>query len=194
MDPLLIDIPERIETERLVLRPPRAGDGAKLNAAVLASLDELAPWMPWAARAPSVEESETIARRAHAQFEARSDLVYSMFRKEPDGREGEIVGGTGLHRHEWTVRRFEIGYWRRTGHAGQGFASEAVQAMTRLAFDVLGARRVEVRMDDENAASWRLAERCGYTLEGLLRLDSLTPAGLPRSTRVYARVRGIEEA
>ncbi len=192
-DPLLIDIPERIETERLVLRPPRAGDGARLNAAVLASLDELIPWMPWAAKAPTREESELIARKAHAQFEARSDLVYSMFRKEADGREGEIVGGTGLHRHDWTVPRFEIGYWRRTGCEGRGYATEAVQAMTRLAFDVLGARRVEIRMDDQNVASWRLAERCGYTLEGLLRLDSITPAGLPRSTRVYGRVRGIEE-
>lgn len=193
MDPLLIDVPERIETERLVLRPPRAGDGAKLNAAVLASLGDLAPWMPWASRAPTLDESEAIARRAHAQFEARADLVYSMFRREGDGSEGEIVGGTGLHRLDWALRRFEIGYWRRSGHAGQGYATEAVRAMTRLAFDALDARRVEIRMDDQNVASWRLAERCGYTLEGLLRLDSVTPAGLPRSTRVYARVRGLEE-
>ena len=193
MEPLLIDIPERLETAQLVLRPPRAGDGAKLNAAVVASLDDLAPWMPWASRAPTLDESEANARRAHAQFAARADLVYSIFRREADGREGEIVGGTGLHRLDWTLRRFEIGYWRRTGHGGQGHATEAVKAMTRLAFDVLEARRVEIRMDDQNVASWKLAERCGYTLEGLLRLDSLTPAGLPRSTRVYARVRGIEE-
>jgi len=57
----------------------------------------------------------------------------------------------------------------------------------------LDARRVEIRMDDNNAPSWRVAERAGFTLEALLRFDSATPAGEPRSTRIYARVRGAEE-
>jgi RimJ/RimL family protein N-acetyltransferase len=48
-------------------------------------------------------------------------------------------------------------------------------------------------MDDRNVASWKLAERAGFTLEALLRFDSITPTGEPRSTRVYARVRGAEE-
>jgi ribosomal-protein-serine acetyltransferase len=70
---------------------------------------------------------------------------------------------------------------------------EVVQALSRLAFERLDARRVEIRMDDGNRASWRVAERCGFTLEGVLRRDSLRPDGTPRDTRVYARVRGVEE-
>ena len=46
MDPLLIDVPERIETDRLILRCPRPGDGAVVNAAVCESLDALRPFMP----------------------------------------------------------------------------------------------------------------------------------------------------
>jgi RimJ/RimL family protein N-acetyltransferase len=110
-----------------------------------------------------------------------------------DGSEGELVGGTGLHRVDWALRRFEIGYWRKTGYAGQGLLTEAVRAVARLAFDVLDARRVEIRMDDNNAPSWRLAERAGFTLEAILRFDAATPQGEPRSTRIYARVRGAEE-
>ena len=106
---------------------------------------------------------------------------------------GELVGGAGLHRIDWTLRKFEIGYWRRTGCEGQGFVTEAVHTLTRVAFDVLDARRVEIRMDDRNARSWRVAERAGFTLEALLRFDSATSAGEPRSTRIYARVRGGEE-
>jgi hypothetical protein len=51
-----------------------------------------------------------------------------------------------------------------------------VRALARLAFDTLDARRVEIRMDDNNASSWRVAERAGFTLEALLRFDSATPA------------------
>ena len=193
MDPLLIDVPERLATERLVVRVPRAGDGTAVNAAVCVSHAELAPWMPWAATLPSVDESEAYCRRAHAKFLLREDLAMFVFAGGADDREGELVGATGLHRIDWPLRSFEIGYWRRTGCEGRGFMTEAVRAMARMAFDALDARRVEIRMDDRNVASWQLAERAGFTLEALLRFDSLTPAGEPRSTRIYARVRGAEE-
>jgi len=193
MDPLLIDVPERLDTERLVLRPPRRGDGRMLNDAVHASQEELAPWMPWAATVPSVDESEAHCRRQQARFLLREDLALLVFLRSADGGEGELVGGTGLHRMDWGLRRFEIGYWRKTGCERAGLMTEAVRALARLAFDVFDARRVEIRMDDRNVRSWKLAERAGFTLEGVLRFDSVTPAGEPRSTRVYARVRGAEE-
>ncbi len=193
MDPLLIEVPERVETERLVLRVPRRGDGPTVNAAIAASLVELAPWLPWAGAMPTVDESEVTCRRQQGRFILREDFVMFMFLRHADGSEGELVGGTGLHRIDWSLRRFEIGYWRRTGHGGRGLVTEAVRAMARLAFDHLDARRVEIRMDDANVPSWKVAERAGFTLEALLRFDAVTPGGEPRSTRVYARVRGAEE-
>lgn len=194
MDPLLIDVPERIETERLILRCPQPGDGAAVNAAVCESLDALRPFMPWAQAAPSLDESELVCRRAQARFRLREDLVLSMFERAADGSEGRYIGGSGLHRILWDVRRFEIGYWCRSSCTGQGFATEAVRSLNRFAFDQLGARRVEVRMDGNNERSRRVAERAGFTFEGVLRSDSLTPQGDVRDTRVYARVLGIEEA
>ena len=193
MDPLLIDVPERIETERLVLRSPRRGDGALVNAAIRDSIAELGLWLPWAGVAPTPDESEANCRRQQAKFLLREDFVFFIFERAADGGEGRLVGGTGLHRIDWVLRRFEIGYWRRSGSEGRGIVTEAVQVMTRLAFDTLGARRVEVRMDDSNERSWKVAERAGFTLEALLRFDSTTPTGEPRSTRIYARVRGAEE-
>jgi RimJ/RimL family protein N-acetyltransferase len=193
MDPLMMEVPERIDTPNLVLRIPRRGDGAALNAAVAASMDELGPWIPWAGKMPTPEESEIHCRRQQAKFILREDFVFLIFARESDGGEGELFGGTGLHRIDWGLRRFEIGYWRKTGLEGRGIITETVQAMTRLAFDTLGARRVEIRMADDNVKSWKVAERAGYTHEALLRFDSVTPSGEPRSTRVYARVRGAEE-
>jgi len=193
MDPLLIDVPERIETDRLILRCPQPGDGALANAAVCESLDALRPFMPWAQVAPSVDESELVCRRAQARFRLREDLMLSMFERAADGREGCYIGGSGLHRILWGVRRFEIGYWCRSSCVGRGFVTEAVRALNRFAFDRLGARRVELRMDGQNERSRKVAERAGFTFEGVLRGDSLTPQGEMRDTRVYARVLGIEE-
>ncbi len=193
MDPVLIEVPERLETERLILRTPQRGDGALVNAAIGETLGELAPWMPWAGSMPTVEESEIHCRRQQAKYILREDLVLFMFERQEGGGEGALVGGTGLHRIDWSLGRFEIGYWRRAGFEGRGYATEGVTAIARMAFDVLGARRVEIRMDEGNVRSWKLAERAGFTLEALLRFDSASPRGEPRSTRIYARVRGAEE-
>lgn len=186
-------MPTRLETERLTLRCPQPGDGPAVHAAQTESLDELRRWMPWAQSAPQVDEAEAYCRRMQARFILREDLVWLAFERATGGGEGRFVAAVGLHRMDWAVRRFEIGYWRRSGCGGRGYVTELTTALARLAFDRLDARRVELRMDDSNAASWKVAERCGFTLEALLRGDGLTPAGDIRSTRIYARVRGVEE-
>jgi len=188
MEPLLEGVPERIETERLVLRMTRGDDATVLNAAVCESLDDLRAYMPWAQAAPSLAQSHADCRRMQAKFLLREDLAMFMFERGADGSEGAFIGGTGLHRIDWIVRRFELGYWCRTSRQGRGCVTEAAQALTRFAFDRLRARRVEVRMDDGNERSWKVAERAGFALEGVLRSDSLTPLGAPRDTRVYALI------
>ena len=51
------------------------------------------------------------------------------------------------------------------GATGHGYAREAVALLSRLAFDTLGANRVEIRCDAENTASRRVAEASGYTVQ-----------------------------
>ena len=187
MEPLLEFVPDFLTTPRLILRCARAADAPLLNAAVIESMDALRPHMPWAQTEPSLAQSEGDCRRMQAKFLLREDLPMLMFERDADGHEVGFVGGTGLHRIDWQVRRFEVGYWCRSSRVGQGFVGEAVAALTRCAFEQLQARRVEVRMDDGNERSWRVAERAGFTLEGVLRCQSLTPTGEPCDTRVYAK-------
>lgn len=193
IDPLMIELPAVLATARLLLRAPRAGDGALLNDAMVESLESLKPWMPWAQKLPTPEESELTCRQIAARFAQRTDLTLYMFERAADGGFGRLVGGTGLHRMDWNVRRFEIGYWCRPSMQGRGLVTEAVETLARFAFDTLQARRVELRMASNNARSRALAERCGFTFEGVLRQDSLDVDGRPRDTLVYSRVRGVEE-
>lgn len=188
MEPLLEDVPERIETERLILRIPNGRDAPALNAAVCESLGDLRVFMPWAQTAPSLAQSQAECRRMQAKFLLRDDLPLFMYERRADGSEGDFVGGSGLHRIDWTVRRFELGYWCRSSLQGRGYVTEAAQALTRFAFERLQARRVEVRMDDTNERSWKIAQRAGFALEGVLRSDSLNPLGAARDTRVYALI------
>jgi ribosomal-protein-serine acetyltransferase len=184
MNPLLLDLPGQLVTERLVLRAPRPGDGAEVCRAVRESHSELRPWMPWAQKRSTVEVSEAFCREANANFAARKDLPLLLWLKDRP----VVVGGSGLHRIDWSIPKFEIGYWIRTRFAGQGYATEAVRAIARFARRTLKARRIEIRMDTRNRASWRLAERAGFVLEGTLRQDARNPDGRLRDTRIYAKV------
>jgi len=62
-------------------------------------------------------------------------------------------------------------------------------ALTKLAFEQLNALRVEIRCDDRNHKSSRVAERAGFQLEGILRNESHGLDGSLRSTRVYSKIR-----
>ena len=184
-EPILLNLPERLQTERLTLRPPRAGDGSTVNEAVLESLEGLQRWMPWSVPTPTVEQSEMWCRRAGSDFLARKQLPLLLFLRESAGETATFVGSSGLHRIDWEVPRFEIGYWVRRRFEGQGYVTEAAAAITRFAFEALGANRVEIRTDDRNKRSWRVAERLGFRLEGVLRNECRDSQGL-RDTRVYA--------
>ena len=85
--------------------------------------------------------------------------------------------------------KVEIGYWVRKQFAGQGYVTEAVNAVTDFAFRVFEAKRVEIRMDDDNVLSSRVAERCGFELEGILRNERRKLDGSLGNTRVYSKVR-----
>jgi RimJ/RimL family protein N-acetyltransferase len=164
-DPILLDVPEVIETERLVLRAPQAGDGPELCAAILESLPELRTWFPWAQDAPEPDEAEENVRQARVQFLLRKDLRFHIhLRAEP----GRLIGSTGLHRMDWDAGRFEIGYWLRSRDAGHGYATEAARAMATLAFRDLGANRVEIWCDARNERSAAVARRLGFHLDGTL--------------------------
>lgn len=148
-------------------------------------MDELLPWMPWPKEHGTVDDSEASARLARVRFLERTELRMHLYLKGT----GTLVGSSGLHRIDWEVPKFEIGYWCRSRFTGRGYATEAVRAIAAFAFDALGARRVEIRCDPSNLPSARVAERAGFNLEGELRNDALGTDGTLRNTLVFSMVR-----
>jgi RimJ/RimL family protein N-acetyltransferase len=188
MNPLLLEFPDSIETERLTIRAPRVEDAAEVAAAVTESLPELRPWMPWATEPPTSEFEIGRLRQAAANWLTRKDLLLHLFLKNTS----TFVMGSGLHRIDWEAGKFEIGYWVRTKFMGQGFVTEAVNGITAFAFKHLHANRVEIRCDASNIRSAAVAKRCGFLLEGILRHDSVDVTGQLRSTMIFSKLSANE--
>jgi len=186
MNPLLIDIPTEFYTERLLIRMPTPGDGKVVYNAIHASISELKPWMLFAQKEQSEHQTEINIRESYIKFLKREDLRLLVFLKET----GEFIASSGLHRIDWNVPKFEIGYWIDTRYSGKGYMTEAVQGITDFAFNELKARRVEIRCDSQNVKSRKIPERLGFTLEGILKNNSIAVDGNGlRDTCVYAKTK-----
>jgi len=66
-------------------------------------------------------------------------------------------------------RELELGYLVAPGARGRGVATGILAELTRWALEQLGALRIYLIVDVENRASSRVAERCGYVREGVMR-------------------------
>lgn len=82
-----------------------------------------------------------------------------------DTASGRVLGGIGLR---WTEDVAEVGYWARREARGKGVTTRALSLISTLAFE-RGAARVQLRADVENMPSRRVAEKAGFTAEGVLR-------------------------
>lgn len=149
MNPLLFDFPSEFYTERLCIRMPKPGDGKVVYDAIQASMQELKPWMVFAQKEQTEEEVEVSIRKSHIQFLQREDLRLLVFSKET----GEFIASAGLHRINWDIPQFEIGYWIDSRFSGQGYMVEAAKGITDFAFSELKANRIEIRCDALNKKS-----------------------------------------
>lgn len=171
-----------IQTPRLLLRCYRVSDAPLLKHAIDSSLDHLRPWMPWMLNEPSpLSVIEARLATFREQFIAGRDWVYGIF----DPTETEVLGGTGLH-PRIGPDALEIGYWLRADVTGRGLATEAISALTAAGFAAFAARRLEIRCDPRNVRSMGVPRRLGYRHEQTLVNVTVTPAGAPRDTMIWA--------
>ena len=185
MEPILLDVPAELSTERLSLRIPRFGDGAMINEAIVESAVELARWMPWAHPTPDVDNTEKWARNAAAKLLSREAFHFLIFLKSTGG----YLGTCGMHRLNLKTPMVEIGYWMRTSECGKGYMTEAAGAVAGFAREWLKCVRVEIRCNEHNIASRRVAERLGFQLEGMLRNDSRDHFDQLKNTCIYGWAR-----
>lgn len=185
IDPFRIQLPDELLGPRVLLRPWRESDAHGLWEAVDESRESLSAWMPWARDYHSEADAAPTIRRLQSQWLTRENLVVGIF----DKASNRVLGGSGLHRIEWKLGKFEIGYWLRDSAVGNGYVTETVQVLTRFAFENLNAQRVQIRMDVRNTRSRNIPERLGFIYEGCLRRLLPDVDGNPRDTDYFALIR-----
>jgi RimJ/RimL family protein N-acetyltransferase len=187
MNNFLLDVPTRLETERLVLRCYQAGDGrwyypmSQKNRAHLSRYEAGNRAMT----IQSEEDAEVMVRAMAAEWVAREAFFMGAFAKQS----GEFVAQIYVGPVDWNVPEFQIGYFADRDHEGQGYVTEAANAALGFIFEHLKAHRVCLACDDTNVRSYRVAERCGMVREGHFRENHRHPDGTLSGSLHFALLR-----
>lgn len=190
MKDILQPIHPEIRAGRVILRMPEEGDGALVHEAVAESLEDLRRWpasLPWVLTEPSVEASEIFCRTSRVQSLERKRLSYLVL----DAETSKLAGCMGIPRLDWSVPKFEIGFWCRVSAQGRGLMTEALTTLIGFLGKTYGARRVDCWTDSENVRAKALCERAGMTHEATLHNERANPDGTLRHTVVYSVLESI---
>lgn len=152
----------KLESRRLLLRPPEAGDIASIVA-------QMNDW-------------DVVKNLARSPFPYTEDHAQDFLGRQEDGRakgsdfafavtrlsDGALAGMCGVHLRE---KGFELGYWIGRAHWGQGYATEAAFEVLGFTFRNLRAENVEAGWFHDNPASGRVLEKLGFRPDGAGQRD-----------------------
>ena len=149
-----------VETERLLLRRPRAADARAIFARYSADAS-VTRFLGWPTHRCLADTHRFLAF-CDAEWDHRGVGPYLVQSREG----GELLGSVALGME--SPRQAAAGYVLARDAWGQGYATEALHAMRGLAAR-LGVHRLYAVCHTDHRASWRVMEKCGLRREGILR-------------------------
>lgn len=158
--------PPRLVTDRLVLRALVPDDVDAIHGyARRAEVSRFLTWPPH----ESLEDTRAFFRRAAEEGPRRGRLTWAIARRDDEHR---LIGTAtldtrpdpDLFAHQDPIPL--IGYVLDPDHTGLGYATEAVRAVVRWAFDAMGLGILGARCDPKNKGSRRVLEKNGFAPDG----------------------------
>jgi RimJ/RimL family protein N-acetyltransferase len=165
MHKLLLDLPDQLHTERLTIRPYRAGDGPAYFRLCENNREHLLPFEKGnpALSLQNEEDAEILMRQFALDWAARTIFFFGVWDTD------QLVAQIVLMVVNWDTKQFSLGYFADKDQQGKGYITEASRAVLGFAFDHLDATRVSAECNELNTRSWKVMERCGMIREGHLR-------------------------
>ena len=147
----------------LTLRPWVERDVAAIVSAC--NDDDIAWWLDGVPHPYGEADGRTYVAMTRRGWKEGTHAAFAVTDAETD----EVLGSIGIHWLDAEHGVAEVGYWVRPASRGRGVATRATQLVSRWALATCGMKRLQLRADQRNVASQRVAESAGFRREGVLR-------------------------
>ena len=168
----------------VLLRPWTAED---LTLRVRAFADPVFQRFSWPDTTELTAERLRVSMARQEQARLRGEELNFAF-ADPDDR-SVVLGGGSLYGIDLENGRAAVGFWLTPKARGRGVATHATRLMAGWTFTRLGIARLELTCGPDNEASERVALRCGFVREGVLR-SHLPWKGGRRDTVMFSLLPG----
>jgi RimJ/RimL family protein N-acetyltransferase len=146
------------------ISPYQLSDVDTIYDAVMESVHELQPFMPWCHSDMTRDQQRTWVETQVANFQAGTAFEFTIV-----GSDNGCLGCCGINQIDTANKRANVAYWVRSTQTKHGVATTAVGQLAQWAFTNTDLIRLEILVSIQNAASLRVAERVGAVREGILR-------------------------
>lgn len=184
MDPIILNFPERFETERLVISIYKSGDGEAFFYLLQKNTQHLQEEIRETQKIKSVEDGELYVQEKRAEWLSGKRMVPKILSRSS----GRMIGQLWLE-PRWDKSIIEIGYFLEEESQGKGYVTESVERVIEIAFNDLKVNKLEIHTKTTNQKSVAIAERCGFIQEAHLRERSRTNRGELVDLLIYGLLR-----
>jgi RimJ/RimL family protein N-acetyltransferase len=94
-----------------------------------------------------------------------------------DNQSEKIIGYIHVKNIDWDIPKAELGFFIDEHYAGKGILYKAMTLLIDHFFGELGFEKLYLRTHEQNTSARKMAEKCGFELEGKLRKDHRTTGG-----------------
>jgi ribosomal-protein-serine acetyltransferase len=123
----------------------------------------LRQWLPWVDATETVDDTLSFIRSSLEQFSSNKGFAAGIWSEQ------RFCGVIGTHKIDTLNRKVEIGYWLGQSFQGRGIITDACRAVVAHLLTGIGLNRVTIQCARENEKSCAVAQRLGFTDEGLAR-------------------------
>jgi RimJ/RimL family protein N-acetyltransferase len=151
----------RLGDDEIALRPPEPGD---VDAITEACQDPEIPRWTVVPHNYTERHARDFVSATGADLKAGRELALAIV----DAGD-RVLGALGMSNFVWADMKGEIGYWMAPEARRRGIGARGTRLLAEWGLRTLGLERIELLANPRNEASQRLAERAGFTREGILR-------------------------
>lgn len=94
-----------------------------------------------------------------------------------DNTTNEFIAFIDLKNIDWTIPKSEIGCYTDEKFAGKGLTTKAMKLFIDYCFNHFKFKKIFIRTHHTNKSAQTIAEKCGFEIEGKIRMDYKTTSG-----------------
>jgi RimJ/RimL family protein N-acetyltransferase len=150
--------------EVVALRPWHVDDAPAVATAIDGD-PEIASWLDQVPQPYGLDDARAYIAACRRGWDEGTFANFAVV----DAAGGTVLGSLGLRLADLPPGVAEAGYWVAREARGRDVATHALRLGARWLLALPGIERLQLRADVLNAPSQRVAEKAGFTREGVLR-------------------------